>query len=108
MNLKLIPFSMKISKKAGYGLALLGVSWNNNESAIGFNFYRFEKADKIEIRLVIFFYSFIKTFVLKTKNISHYVHTECGKPLFKNSFYCKHCDDEELYEHERTWIEVKS
>ena len=106
LKLELIPFSIKLSKTDGYGISILGFTFNNIGRAIGFNFYNKNEPDSKNIMLVVYFYNFIYRFKIKSKKQDHYICNYCESPLWKHNLYCNKCG-EDILQNEVTWIQTK-
>lgn len=103
INLVLSLLSFRLSKSEGYGLTLLNFGINTQRNAIGFNFYSKKNPNAINYMLVVYFYGFVKQFVIKTKKCEHFVCAYCGNPVWIHNFYCPECHDERM-ESEVIWV----
>lgn len=105
MNLQIEPLSIKLSKRSGYGISILGYGWNDTHRAIGFNIYKFKYPDRTDWMVSIFIYGIIRRYVLKSNRFDHFIHIECGNPVWKHNLYCQTCE-EELYDDEVRWVNL--
>lgn len=93
INFQFEPFSIRLSKTDGYGLSILGFTFNNKQRAIGFNFYKNKKIDSVDNMFVFYIYGFIRRIVLKTTKQNHYICNYCKTPVTNYSKYCTRCGE---------------
>lgn len=106
MTLKLIPFSIQLSRSR-VSLFILGFQWGHRECGLGFSLHRVEYPDRHDWQLYLSAWRASRTWVVRHVP-DHYklVCNYCGADVWKHNLYCTGCLDDVPYE-ETTRIELK-